>query len=111
MSDTVQVKIKLVPGKPFKMGEVGYMAVRGKDVVAFYLDAWTNTGRAYNSSTCDQVYITETGEWRHFPSIMLDDGDEFESNFAVIYFPEFEGWQVHSVSGGKTMSICLVRKS
>lgn len=111
MFDTVKVGMKHYSGKPFKMGEAGYVAVRAENIIAFYLDAWTDSGRAYPDSTSEHILIPETGEWRNFPCIILDDGDEFQSNFSAVYFPEFEGWKVHSVSGGKTMSICLVRKT
>ena len=109
MFDTVQVEMKHY-GKPFRMGEKGYVTVRAENIIAFHLDAWTDSGRAYPDSTSDWVFIPETKEHKHFPCIILDNGDEFESDFSAVYFPEFEGWKVHSVSGGKSLAICLVRK-
>lgn len=107
MTDKIKIEIRTIKGE-MKMGEYGYMVIRSDNVVAFYLDAWTKTGRAYPISTCQQIYLPYTQSVKHYPSIMIDDGDD---NFAEIHFPEFEGWQVHCADGGKTMSICLVKRN
>jgi hypothetical protein len=103
----------------FLMGSEGYMVHGSREagVVAFYVDAWTETGRAWPISTSTSVYFVESKTSKNFPTIQLTD-NSYESEdtsadqaagFAEIYFPEFEGWCVHSVCGGKTMSICLVK--
>jgi hypothetical protein len=109
MSDEIKVEIKHF-GKPIKIGDAGYVRVRAENIIAFYLDVWTDSGRAYPVSTCREVYIPEIEQWKRFPGITLDNGDEFESDFSEVYFPEFEGWSVHCVTGGKVLSICLVKK-
>jgi hypothetical protein len=86
----------------------GYNVKNGENVVAFYVDAWTKTGRAYPMSSSSSIYFHDTKETLNYPSIQYEDG-ETETGFAEMWFPEFEGWHVHAVSGGKTMSICLTR--
>lgn len=89
-------------------GNRGYMLVGGSDCVAFYVDGWGATCRIYPVSYSSTVYIHESKELKNFPSITLENGDE-DSTLTDIYFPEYEGWDVHSVGGGKTMSVCLVK--
>ncbi len=84
----------------------GYMVHRGETVVAFYLDARGNTGRAYPAGSMTNVKTIE-GEYKDFPALFLVDEDE--KSETLIYFPEFPGWHVHCADGGKTMSICLVK--
>lgn len=116
--DTVQVvqlKVGETEIKDIKLGDVGYMAKRGENVVAFYLDAWTDTGRADPLGLSSSVYFTDTKETKNYPSFCFDDGAYDDGNgedkmkFGEVYFPEFEGWSVFSVTGGKTLSICLVK--
>ena len=110
----IDVKINHFGTDPgiFRMSDEGYCVSGSHEagVVAFYLDAWTKTSRAYPISTCSSIYCVETDETKNFPSIHIEDGSEDTHGFAEIYFPEFEGWKVHSVDGGKTMSICLVNR-
>lgn len=89
-------------------GNVGYLVKgAGTSVVAFYVDGWGNTGRIYpvSFSNC----IVDNGVVRNFPCLWIDDGDD-GSALTEIYFPEFEGYDVFCVSGGKTMQVCLVKE-
>ena len=105
MKDTVEIKISHQGNvKLFSNAPSGYMLKRGENVAAFYLDAYD---RAYCNSTCRSV--TMTNENLPYPSMWIDNGYEEPEDFSEIYFPEYEGWHVHSVSGGKTLSICLVK--
>ena len=105
MSDKVLVKV--VYQGDAVCGQSGYMKIESENVVAFYLDGWGNTGRIYPVSTSSQTY--HDGKMHDFPSIVFEDGQE-ESAFTEIYFPEYGGWNVHAVSGGKTMAICLTKR-
>lgn len=87
-------------------GKEGYMLEKSGNVAAFYLDGWGNTGRIYPISTCESSWMNGTNF--PYPGVTLEDGDK-ESSFTEICFPEYEGWRVHCVSGGKTMSVCLVK--
>lgn len=93
-----QGKVELFKDAPERRG---YM-VRGDynaGVVAFYVDI---DGRAYPSASsstnggCPQLWLESS-----------DAGDNAEST--IIFFPEFKDWIVHSASGGKTLSICLIK--
>lgn len=88
-------------------GKQGYMLKKAKNIAAFYLDGWGKTGRIYPSSSCESSMIN--GTVYDYPNLWIEDGQE-ESTFTEICFPEYEGWQVHCVSGGKIMSICLVKE-
>lgn len=82
----------------------GYMLKLGDNVAAFCIDMILPT---YPVSTCDNVVVEN--EWKEFPSVCIDHVDNPLSISSDIYFPEFSGWRVHSVSGGKSMAICLVK--
>lgn len=82
----------------------GYMLKLGDNVAAFYLDALE---RAYPEATHSTVVIN--GEYRDYPSISISD--DTNAVWSKIYFPEFAGWRVHCVSGGKTLSICLTKNT
>lgn len=87
--------------------DVGYLVKgSGTSVVAFYVDGWGKTGRIYPMSSCDCIFMNATIQ--NYPSIWIDDGEE-GSSLSEIYFPEFEGYDVFCVSGGKTMQVCLVK--
>jgi hypothetical protein len=105
MSNTIKVTVNHQGDAV--VGEEGYMVIRADNVVAFCLDGWGNTGRAYCETPCRSV-MTD-GKLTFFPSMLISDGND-DSNWTEIYFPEFEGWEVHSVNGGKTMSVCLVNR-
>ena len=103
--DTVEVLV--VQQGDAVCGKQGYMLKKSDDVAAFYLDGWGNTGRIYPISSCRSVWLD--GEVLSYPSITLEDGED-DSSLTEICFPEYEGWQVHCVSGGKIMAICLVKE-
>lgn len=107
MSDTV--KIQVMSGDASSVGKEGYMIVRGQNVVAFYLDVWNvPSGRLHFLCSCQTTLDYSTFEQYDYPSLGLDEDDGGDT-FVEIAFPEFPGWQVHSVNGGKTLSICLVK--
>lgn len=80
----------------------------GVGIVAFYVDAWGESGRVYPICTSNSVWTEE--QHKNYPSVSLEDGQDIDSDITEIYFPEFEGWSVFSVSGGKTLSVCLVKR-
>ena len=87
---------------------VGYLVKgAGTSVVALYVDGWGKTGRIYPMSSCNCIFMN--GVVHNYPSIWVDDGEE-NTALTEIYFPEFEGYDVFCVSGGKTMQVCLVKK-
>lgn len=85
----------------------GYMLKRSANVAAFYADVIGDCNRAFPTSTCSSVVLDGGLTLKKYPSIMLIDSDDTE--LAEIYFPEFEGWNVHCAHGGKTLSICLTK--
>lgn len=104
---TNKVKIQVIKqGKPVA-GNEGYMLINGGNVVAFYLDGWGDTGRIYPVCTCSSTYID--CRTYNYPSMTIEDGYD-DNSCTEIAFPEYEGFSVHSVSGGKTMQICLVKE-
>lgn len=102
------VKVLVLQHGDAECGSEGYMLKRGEKVAAFYLDGWGETGKIYPVSTCSSAYFPETKNTKQYPSIAFDSGDE-ECSITEVCFPEFEGWEVHSYRGGKTMSICLTK--
>lgn len=103
--DTVEVLV--IQQGDAVCGKQGYMLKKAKNIAAFYLDGWGNTGRIYPISSCESVWLD--GKVLSYPSITLEDGED-DSSLTEICFPEYEGWQVHCVSGGKIMAICLVKE-
>lgn len=103
---TTSVKV-LHQGKAVA-GDTGYLLAGNDEVVCFYVDGWGDTGKIYPVFSSSSTYFPDTKELKQYPSIALEDGSESEDQvFTEIYFPEFEGWNVFCVSGGKTMSVCL----
>ncbi len=80
---------------PAQVGD-GYMANAGTRVVAFHADVTGSASRAYP----DASYSSG------IPGIYLSD--TVGNPIGQIEFPDYPGWSVHSVGGGKTLSICLV---
>lgn len=104
-NQSVQVSI-LHQGKSV-CSQNGYMLDIGKNVAAFYLDARGGTGRIYPVSISSKSVIG--GKIKNVPSLIISDEFLSPESFTEIAFPEFEGWSIHSVSGGKTMAICMTR--
>lgn len=91
------------PCPSIKLGH-GYLLKGNEDVVSFYVDVReSSTGRAFPVST------SQTSQ--KYPSIVLETGEDGEewTAWTEYCFPEFPGWQVFAVGGGKTLSICLRR--
>lgn len=106
MNNITEVKIEIANQGDAVTGAVGYLAQVSDTMATFYVDGWGKTGRIYPLCTCDSVYFPETKTFKKYPTIAIEDGEE-NSDISEIYFPEFEGWNVFAVSGGKTMSVCL----
>lgn len=103
---TVNV-ITLTKGKAV-LSESAYSVKSGSNVVAFYIDAWGNTGRAYPVCSSSSSFVN--GTTIDAPSICFEDGsDDTDELFTEVYFPDFYGYNVHSVSGGKTVAVCLTK--
>lgn len=107
-NNNTTVEIKVLAQGDAVCGTEGYMLKRSTSVAAFYLDGWGATGRIYPEFTSSSVWDgTNTID---YPSITISDGSD-DGSFSEIYFPEYKGWRVHSVSGGKTAAICLVKEN
>lgn len=108
MSEESNVIVKVIDQGDAVCGEHGYMLKRGVDIAAFYLDGWGKTCRIYALTSSGSTVID--GAVENYPTLTLENGSEYDS-LTEICFPEFEGWSVHSVIGGKTMAICLTREN
>lgn len=92
-----------------------YGIVRGENVVAFYMDVISsNTRRAYVASSTSQslngvpeIDITDGREDVYVAYVGYDDS---HSEHLSIAFPELSGYQFHSSSGGKTLSLCFIKQ-
>ena len=84
------------------LAEHGYDVSLGEGVVAFFVDAWGETGRAY--PVCSSSVLHGNLE---VPSICFESGENEEETWTEVCFPQFDGWHVHSISGGKTVAVCL----
>ena len=104
--DSVKVKVEVAFQGDAFVGQ-GYMLKSSENVAAFYIDGGGHTGRAYPICSSSTVTFAD-GSFLDYPSIDIED-DCTDSVLTTIYFPEYIGWKVHSVGGGKTMSICLVK--
>jgi hypothetical protein len=102
-----RVLVQVVSQGDAVCGESGYMLKRGENVAAFFLDGWGKTGSIYPLCTSSSFWNGES--LIESPSITIEDGAD-DSMVTEICFPEFKGWNVHAVSGGKTMSICLCKE-
>lgn len=112
MSDQVKVKTSSVNGGLI-LGE-GYLKRYSEEagICTFHADVRaSSTGRAFPISYGSSVYFPLGKILKRYPSIFLENGKEAvdECQATEFYFPEFEGWRVFSVTGGKIFSICLVR--
>lgn len=86
----------------------GYMLKKGDNVAAFYADQIGEALRAYPLASSTSFSVVD-GVSRKIPSIILETS-EGAGETQEISFPEFEGWDVHCVSGGKILSICLTKQ-
>ena len=107
-NDNTTVEIKVLAQGDAVCGTKGYMLKRSTSVAAFYLDGWGATGRIYPEFTSSSVW--DGTSTINYPSITISDGSD-DGSLSEIYFPEYKGWRVHSVSGGKTAAICLVKEN
>lgn len=98
-----KIRVQVVQNGDAVVSDEGYLPVKGDKVVAFYLDAWGETGRAY-----PEGYSLAEVNGVLVPSIIISDGRD-DSKFSEVCFPDFPDYRVHCAEGGKTMSICLVR--
>lgn len=101
-----QIRVQTVVCGTAVLGSHAYDIKHGDTVVAFYVDAWGKTGRAWPISTSSAVGIN--GELVNIPSIVFESGDDnTDEVLTEVCFPDFPGWDVHSCSGGKTVAVCL----
>ncbi len=96
---TLQANFKILHQGAVEMNHSdGYMVVGSEDVVAFYIDP------------ADRGYVCASWEDEEgCPCMSIEDGED-ESEFTDVCFYEYPGWHLHSSRGGKTISICLVRR-
>ena len=102
------------------LSDEGYDLIQGKneagdEVAAFYVDAWGTTGRAWPLASSSTTTIKQDGDLVSLdcPSVLFEPYEEEDSEVGScteVYFPEYEGWGVHSIRGGKTVAVCLVKK-
>lgn len=110
MKETIKISVS-IQGVPVA-SKHGYDVKRGENVCSFFVDGRGDTGRIYPVTTCSSVSMqSPNGDFTvvKFPSIYLEDGGDKLLAGTEIYFPEFEGWNVHSAVGGKTMAVCLTK--
>lgn len=107
MTDTVQIleTLNRTPGCPFSVGE-GYMLKRGENVAAFYADVRGDAKRL--QPICSSRFADLSDGSKNLPSVSLVQETD-DKHLLTICFPEFEGWSVHSIRGGKTLAICLTK--
>lgn len=106
LQDSVLVKVSM---QGSAVAGQDYMLKRSENVAAFYIDGWGETGRIYPVASSSSVYFTDTKEELKVPSLTIEDGRE-DTPLTEIYFPEYGGWNVHSVGGGKVMAVCLIKE-
>ena len=86
------------------LAETAYDVKMGTDVVAFVVDAWGDTGRAYPAGSFGSCV-------QNIPSILFESGETSDEEiFTEVCFPDFPEWDVHCVNGGKTVAVCLTRR-
>lgn len=114
------VKVLVSSQGDVELSDEGYDLIRGKneagdEVAAFYIDAWGKTRRAYPLASSSTTAIKQYGDYASldYPSVLFepDEDDNGVRSCTEIYFPEYEGWGVHSIRGGKTVSMCLVKRN
>ena len=116
------VKVLVSSQGDVELSDEGYDLIQGKneagdEVAAFYIDAWGKTGRAWPlaSSSTTTTAIKQDEDWvsLNCPSVLFEphEEDSKAGSCTEIYFPEYEGWDVHSIGGGKTVAMCLVKRN
>ena len=85
---------------------------QGDEVAAFYIDAWGKTGRAWPLVSSSTATIKQDEDWvsLNCPSVLFEPHEE-DSAVSSCNFPEYEGWDVHSIRSGKTVAMCLVKRN
>ena len=79
----------------------GYYLKTGEKVASFYIDSHSRI-RAVSTSTLMGC--------PGFPSVEIEPVSKQNAKVTEIYFPEYEGWNVHCCGVGKTMAICLTKE-
>ena len=114
------VKVLVSSQGDVELSDEGYYLIQGKneagdEVAAFYIDAWGKTGRAWPLASISTATIKQDGAWVNLncPSVLFEphEEDSAVSSCTEVYFPEYEGWDVHSIRGGKTVAMCLVKRN
>lgn len=98
------IRVQTVQQGAAVLAETAYDVKAGIDVVAFYVDAWGETGCAWPVASFGSA--TDA-----FPTITFESAYETnETPFTEVCFPDFPGWDVHTVRGGKVVAVCLTRR-
>jgi hypothetical protein len=103
----MSVKVKVIFQGDAVPGKLGYLLKKSKNIAAFYLDGAGKTGRIYPYGTGTSCFIDD--KVYNYPSMTIGDGED-DSQLSEICFPEYSGWRIHCVGGGKTMAVCLVKE-
>ena len=94
-SEDKQTEVKVIQQGTVKITSVGYMLETGENCAIFFFDVGD---RAY--PVASSAY--DVGS----PSLWLEDNED-EDHWTYVCFPDFIGWSVHCVSGGKVISVAL----
>lgn len=111
------VKVLVSSQGDVELSDEGYYLIQGKneagdEVAAFYIDARGKTGRAWPLASSSTATIKQDEDWvsMNCPSVLFEPHEE-DGSCTEIYLPEYEGWDVHSIRGGKTVAMCLVKRN
>ena len=94
-----ETEVKVYYQGSAKFNTNGYLVAGNDEVVAFYIDPYERTIVDGFSNTIDNI-----------PTILCQPSEDENSPYTEVGFPEFVGWDVHSVQAGKTISVCLVNR-
>ena len=103
-TDTVKV-LNTTANALFTIGD-GYMLAAGDCVAAFFCDVKGQANRAYPIMSFS---ASAAGAAFGAPCIVFESDDGQLGLTQEICFPEYVGWSVHCVRGGKTIAVCLTK--
>lgn len=98
------IRVQTVQQGAAVLAETAYDVKAYINVVAFYVDAWGETGCAWPVASFGSATNS-------FPTITFESAYETnETPLTEVCFPDFPGWDVHTVRGGKVVAVCLTRR-
>lgn len=103
---SIEFEAKVVVQGEAVLGSRAYVAMKSENIICMYLDAWGETGRAWPEMWSSSSFDSSTGQ--HYPCIWFAATEEDEV-YTHVEFPELIGWEIFSVSGGKTCAIVLTK--